>query len=75
MRLTSRLLVLVLLIAIAAFTNLVTPVSQADACTDGCMTGYSICMGNGNPPNQQACAEEQRKCLAKCNPAPSEDEH
>jgi hypothetical protein len=75
MRLTFRLLILVLLLVMAAFTMVITPVSQADACTDGCMNGYATCMGNGNPPDQQKCADDQRKCLAKCNPAPSEDEH
>lgn len=56
MRLTSRLLALVLLLAIAAFTNLVSPISQADdegfllveessACKDGCWSEYEYCMG------------------------------
>jgi hypothetical protein len=69
MRLTSRFLALALLLVIAAFTMVVTPVSQADACTDGCMRDYEFCMG-GNPPNQSQCSANLTKCQCKCNPCP-----
>lgn len=75
MRLTSRLLALVLLVFLAGFTNLVSPISQADegivieessACTDGCWREYEYCMGKSTPPNQGKCATEQAACEAKC---------
>ena len=50
MRLTSRFLALALLLVIAAFTMVVTPVSQADACTDGCNEGLRIL--HGREPSQ-----------------------
>jgi hypothetical protein len=66
MRLISRLFVLVLLVGIAAFTNLVSPISYASPCEDGCYRGYDFCMGNGKPPNQGACATALQNCLNKC---------
>ncbi|MDQ1728830.1 MAG: hypothetical protein QOD33_955 [Pyrinomonadaceae bacterium] len=65
MRLTLRLLVLVLLIGIATFTNLVSPVSHASQCQDGCYRGYEYCMG-ANPPNQQYCSDKLTTCLNGC---------
>jgi hypothetical protein len=70
MSLKLRLLTLVLLIGIALLVNLVSSVSYADACSDGCMREYEFCMGESNPPNQSVCAARQTKCLCKCNPCP-----
>lgn len=64
MRLTSRLLALALLIGVAAFTNLVSPVSHASPCLDGCWRGYEICMGRPNA-NQGTCATDETKCEQK----------
>lgn len=50
MRLTSRLIALAVLVVVAAFTNLVSPVSYASPCEDGCWRAYENCMGQGNPP-------------------------
>ena len=73
MRLTSRLLALALLVVIAAFTNLVSPVTKADdgtnPCIDGCWRGYQICMGQ-IPQNQGKCATEEQACETKCGPRP-----
>ena len=72
MRLTSRLLALALLVVIAAFTNLVSPVSKADdefsPCLDGCYRGDGICRGNCglNASCLQGCDATLSTCTGKC---------
>jgi hypothetical protein len=65
MRLTLRLFALALLISVAAFTNVLVPVSYASPCEDGCWRGYTYCMGRSNPPNQGQCANEWDACMKK----------
>jgi hypothetical protein len=64
MRLTLRLLTLALLLGIATFTTLVSPVSHASPCLDGCWRGYEICMGKPNA-NQGTCAVQEMDCEKK----------
>lgn len=75
MRLTLRLLALTVLLSVASFTGLVSPVSKAEdssACTDGCINLYTSCLHDcGNPGTsrcQLACSIADDKCQAKCRP-------
>ena len=70
MRLTLRLLTLALLLSVATFTNLVSPVSKASPCTDGCAAGYrgcrTDCAGSNNPGCVAACEAVLNACLDNC---------
>ena len=78
MRLRSRLLALALLLLVAGFTNLASPISKADdeffviqsACTDGCNNGYDSCIQGCGPGSCSCCAgdcaNKQTACLIKC---------
>lgn len=76
MRLTSRLLTLVLLIALAAFTNFLTPVGRADdemvlegtPCMDACDRNLTACCQTYGTPNScpESCFLDYAKCTGKC---------
>jgi hypothetical protein len=77
MRLTSRFLALILLIVIAVFSNLVSSVSKADdldTCSDNCLAVLQQCNTDchGDSSCQNACIQEDKKCVAKCK-APVEE--
>ncbi len=65
MRLSLRLLTIVLLLAIAGSTKPVSRVCNAGPCEDGCWRGYQICMGE-TPPDQTKCEAERKECMKKC---------
>src|SRR5260370_39329017 len=65
MRLTLRLLTLAVLLTLAGFTNLVSPVSRASPCTDGCANGWRACNDHCYP-NCQICSDNLSACLDKC---------
>ena len=68
MRLALRLLTLALLLSIASFTSLVSQVSYASPCTDGCGYGVTRCRQNCPVTGtcEQKCADEFEACMAKC---------
>ena len=68
MRLTLRLFALFVLLSLAGFTNLVSPVSKASACTDGCNNGYWACRQNCNGGCAEACYATLTSCLNSCKP-------
>jgi hypothetical protein len=70
MRLGLRLFTLAVLLSAASFTNLLSPVSQASACTDGCGNGNWECRQdcNAHPLCGRDCAAEFDSCLAHCKP-------
>ncbi len=78
MRLRSRLLALALLLLVAGFTNLVSPIGKADdsACTDGCDNGYNSCIQGCGPGSCSCCTadctDKQTACRIKCGPLPVE---
>ncbi|MDX6443870.1 MAG: hypothetical protein QOH71_944 [Blastocatellia bacterium] len=72
MRLTLRLLALALLLSVASFTSMLSPVSKADdsACTDGCRNGYDSCLRDC-PVGQNcsvSCSVKLDTCTSKCGP-------
>jgi hypothetical protein len=74
MRLTLRLLTLAVLLSLAGFTNLVSPVSKADesTCTDGCDNQYQECLRRCgspcSPDGHLACDIQSDKCVKNCRP-------
>ena len=70
MRLTLSLLTLAVLLSLAGFTNLVSPVSKASPCTDGCANGYWACRQNCsvNGGCQDTCGAALDACMAGCKP-------
>ena len=68
-RLTSRLLALALLVVIAAFTNLVSPVGKADdenKCIEACDREYILCCQRHACDRTMQCSNEQIACENKC---------
>lgn len=71
MRLTLRLLTLALLLSVATFTSMLSPVSKADfgsPCTDGCANGYDSCRKDcsQHPACGRDCNAEFNACYNKC---------
>jgi len=68
MRLTLRLLVLAVLLSVASFTSLLSPVNYASPCTDGCANIYNSCLRDC-PPGQNcsgSCGTKFDACMLKC---------
>ena len=79
MRLTVRLLALILLLAIGTFAYFGSRTTRADdtgflidesgnPCYEGCFRGYEGCSGKCgyNQDCQRKCREERDKCEASC---------
>lgn len=74
MRLTSRLLTLIVLIALLAFTNLFSVPGRADddefgGCTARCDTAYMRCWSACSDPNSSCannCVTAQMACYGNC---------
>jgi len=77
MRLISRFLALAVLVVVAAFTNVVSPVSKCFDCDSDCLAVLQKCNEDckGNQSCREACIREDVKCKKKCGPAMEEGEN